>query len=157
MSKTCLQSAFIGGWIAFPPARGALPIHRVTIWLMRMRFLAMALGAALTVATAWAADITGTWKGEINGPNGSFSLTYNFKQDGSKLTGTVTGPQGDPLELLEGKVDQSKIHFAVNVPFNGGTKFVSDGSIKGDDEISLETRNDSGDVLGPAITLKKQK
>ncbi len=123
---------------------------------MKTRFLAIAVSALLLAAVAWA-DVTGTWKGEVNGPDGSISLTYSFKQDGSKLTGTVTGPQGDPLELLEGKVDGAKIHFAVNVPFNGGTKFISDGTIKGDDEISLETKNDSGESFGPGMTLKKQK
>lgn len=106
---------------------------------------------------AWAADVTGTWKGEISGPNGNFSLIYSFKQDGAKLTGTVAGPQGDPLDILDGKVDGSKIHFAVNVPFNGGTKFVSDGTIKGDDEISIETKSESGESFGGAVTLKKQK
>jgi len=106
---------------------------------------------------AWAADVTGTWKGELNGPNGSISLTYSFKQDGTKLTGTVTGPQGDPLQLEDGKVDAGKIHFVVNVPMNGGMKITNDGSIKSDDEISLESKNESGESFGDAITLKKQK
>lgn len=112
----------------------------------------------LLAAAAWAADVTGTWKAEITGQDGnSFTLTYSFKQDGAKLTGTVTGPQGDPLDLMEGKVEEGKIHFAVNVPFNGGTKFISDGAVKSDDEISLETKNETGESFGPAVTLKKQK
>lgn len=124
---------------------------------MIMRSVAIALSVAFLTAAAWAADVTGTWKGDIEGPDGSISLTYTFKQDGAKLTGTVTGPQGDPLELQEGKVEGDKIHFAVNVPFNGGSKFISDGAIKSDDEISLETKTDSGESFGGAITLKKQK
>ncbi|HEV2447131.1 MAG TPA: hypothetical protein VGS58_14465 [Candidatus Sulfopaludibacter sp.] len=124
---------------------------------MKLRSLTLVLTMALAAAVAWAADVTGTWKGDIEGPNGSFSLTYSFKQDGGKLTGTVTGPQGDPLELLEGKVEGDKIHFAVNVPFNGGTKFISDGTIKSDTEISIETKSEGGDSFGPAVTLKKQK
>ena len=125
---------------------------------MKIRLTAIAFVTMLLAAAAWAADVTGTWKGEITGQDGnSFTLTYSFKQDGAKLTGTVTGPQGDPLDLLEGKVEEGKIHFAVNVPFNGGTKFISDGTIKGDEEISLETKSESGESFGPAITLKKQK
>jgi len=124
---------------------------------MKLRSLTLVLIIALAATVAWGADVTGTWKGEIQGPDGSISLTYSFKQDGGKLTGTVTGPQGDPLELLEGKVEGEKIHFAVNVPFNGGTKFISDGTIKGDDEISLETKSEGGDSFGPPVTLKKQK
>lgn len=125
---------------------------------MKIRLTAIAFVTMLLAAAAWAADVTGTWKGEITGQDGnSFTLTYSFKQEGAKLTGTVTGPQGDPLDLLEGKVEEGKIHFAVNVPFNGGTKFISDGTVKSAEEISIETKSESGESFGPAITLKKQK
>jgi hypothetical protein len=109
---------------------------------------------ALVALWAWAGDISGTWTGEINGPNGSIALTYSFKQDGEKLTGTVAGPEGDPIPLEEGKVDGDKISFSVHVDFNGGTKFTSEGTVKGD-EITLNTKSENGD-LGP-VTLKKQK
>jgi len=106
---------------------------------------------------AWADDISGTWTGSISGPDGnSFALTYSFKQDGEKLSGSVTGPQGDPLPIENGKVQGDKISFAVNVPFNGGTKFLSEGTIKGD-EITLNTKSEAGDALGGPMTIKKQK
>lgn len=124
---------------------------------MKMRLFAIVAATLLVSTLCWAADVTGTWKGEIEGPNGSFALTYTFKQDGAKLTGTVTGPQGDPLDLLEGKIDGDKIHFAINVPMNGGMKFISDGTIKSDDEIALQTKNESGETFGPGMTIKKQK
>jgi len=124
---------------------------------MQVRFVRLLISAALLAASAWGADVTGTWKGEISGPNGSFALTYSFKQDGTKLTGTVTGPQGDPLQLEDGKVESGKIHFVVNVPMNGGMKIANEGEIKGDEEISLVAKNDQGEDFGPAITLKKQK
>jgi hypothetical protein len=124
---------------------------------MQVRSVRLLISAALLAAIAWASDVTGTWKGEINGPNGSFALTYSFKQEGTKLTGTVTEPQGDPLQLEEGKVDGSKIHFVVNVPMNGGMKVTNEGGIKGAEEISLVAKNDSGEDFGPAVTLKKQK
>jgi hypothetical protein len=124
---------------------------------MQVRFVRLLISAAILAATAWAADITGTWKGEIEGPNGNISLTYTFKQDGAKLTGSVTGPQGDPIQIEDGKVEGGKIHFVINVPMNGGMKFANDGDIKSDDEISLVSKNDQGESFGPAITLKKQK
>lgn len=125
---------------------------------MKIRLTAIAFVTLLLAAAAWAADVTGTWKCEITGQDGnSFTLTYSLKQDGTKLTGTVSGPQGDPLDLMDGKVEEGKIHFAVNVPFNGGTKFISDGTIKSDDEITIETKSESGESFGSAVTLKKQK
>jgi hypothetical protein len=124
---------------------------------MRVRNIALAAGlGALLALVGWAGDISGTWTGELTGPDGNgFSLTYSFKQDGEKLTGTVAGPQGDPIPLEEGKVEGDKVSFSVHVEFNGGTKFTSEGTIKGE-EITLTTKNESGNPLGP-MTLKKQK
>ena len=86
-----------------------------------------------------------------------FTLTYAFKQDGEKLTGTVTGPQGDPLPLKEGKVAGDKISFYVNVDM-GGTpaKFSSEGVVKGD-EITLTTKAEGGPDFGPPMILKRVK
>ncbi|HEY9141634.1 MAG TPA: hypothetical protein VIN93_12115 [Bryobacteraceae bacterium] len=111
----------------------------------------------LLATAAWATDITGTWKGDVSTPDGNtFTLTYTFKQDGAKLTGTVLGPQGDPLPLDNGKVDGEKISFSVKVDFNGGTTFSSEGIINGD-EITLKTKADTGDMDMPPMTIKRQK
>jgi hypothetical protein len=43
---------------------------------------------AFTAASAFAADVTGTWTGKMAGPNGDgFQITFTFKVDGPKLTG----------------------------------------------------------------------
>ena len=124
---------------------------------MITRKLEVAILLLLLATAAWAADVTGTWKGDVSTPDGnSFSLTYHFKQDGTKLTGTVLSPQGDELPLQNGKVDGTKISFSVKVDMNGGTVFSSEGTINGD-EIVLKTKADSGDMDMPAMTIKRQK
>ncbi len=111
----------------------------------------------LLATAAWAADVNGTWKGDVSTPDGNtFSLTYTFKQDGAKLTGTVLSPQGDELPIDNGKVDGDKISFSVKVDFNGGTVFSSQGTINGD-EIVLKTKADTGDMDFPPMTIKRQK
>ena len=117
-----------------------------------LSFLVFALIVFSAVA-AFAADVTGAWTGNAKGPNGEdFALTFNFKQDGAKLTGTVTGPQGDPIEITDGKVDGDKLSF--NVSFNGMT-IIHDGVIKGDDEITLKTKSDQ--FPESEMTLKRSK
>ena len=70
-------------------------------------------------------------------------LTFEFKQDGEKLTGTVTGP-GGPLPLSGGKVVGDKVAFYVTTDMDGSpTKFVTEGTIKGD-EIAMTTRPEGG-------------
>ena len=108
-------------------------------------------------ATALAADITGSWSGTLQMGDNPFTLTYAFKQDGEKLTGTVIGPGGEPLTLNEGKVVGDKVSFFVTVDMGGSpTKFTSEGVIK-DDQISLTTKSEGGPDFGGPMILKRIK
>jgi len=124
---------------------------------MITRRLGTGLLFLLLATAAWAADVTGTWKGEMSTPDGNtFTLTYTFKQDGTKLTGTVLSPQGDTVPLDNGKVEGDKISFSVKVDMNGGTTFSSQGTINGD-EIVLKTKMEGNDMDFPPLTIKRQK
>jgi len=113
-----------------------------------------ALALALTAATAMASDVTGTWNALAQMPNGdAYPLTYSLKQDGANVTGTVQGPQGDPLPIDNGKVDGDK--FTFDVTFNG-TVIHHAGTINGD-EIHLTTKSDSGDFPAMEMMLKRTK
>jgi hypothetical protein len=61
------------------------------------------------------ADLNGKWTGNLSMSDGnSFPVTYDFKVDGEKLTGTAQSPQGDvPLE--NGKIKGDDFTFSVNV------------------------------------------
>ena len=84
------------------------------------------------------------------------SLTYAFKQDGEKVTGTVTTPHG-AIPLSDGKVAGDKVTFFVQVDMGGTpTKFNSAGVIKGD-EITLTTKAEGGPDMGPPMVLKRIK
>ena len=100
-------------------------------------------------------DITGTWYGEIPGQDGNpFTLTYVFKVDGSKLTGTVQAAQGEPLSLDNGKIDGDKFSFDVNV---NGTMFTNEGTINADDTIKLNSKTNDGSFPPSEFTLKRVK
>jgi len=127
---------------------------------MKRVVFAVCVLIALTAGVALAADITGKWSGEMSGPDGGggFTLTYEFKQDGAKLTGTLQGPQGEPLELKEGKVDGDKVSFYVT--FEGGgnpMKITNEGTISGD-EIKITSKFEGGGDFPPStISLKRVK
>jgi len=122
-----------------------------------------ALAMVLAPVTALAAtDVTGSWTGDMKGPAGSndFTLSFTFKQDGAKLTGTVQGPQGDAIAISDGKIDGDKIFFKVSV--NGmvitheGTIVASpDGNSTGD-TIKLGSQSDQMGNAG-SMTLKRVK
>jgi hypothetical protein len=115
-----------------------------------------ALAMTLGTASVRAADVTGTWSTEMKTPDGqSFSLTFTFKQDGATLTGTVQGPQGDPIAISNGKVDGAT--FTFDVSFNGMT-IHHNCAVTGDDEIKMTTKSDSADFpASGSATLKRVK
>ena len=124
--------------------------------LKRMFLVCVAMLAFITTAGAWEGDVTGKWSAQMNGPDGGggMTITFHFKQDGSKLTGTIDGPGGEPMAIQEGKVDGEKIVFAVS--FND-MKIVHEGTIKGD-EITLTIQLDGGSGGGPGpLELKRVK
>jgi len=116
-----------------------------------MNKLRVAVLLVLAAAVALAADVTGKWTGQFSSPGGDMTITFNFKQTGTKLAGTVEGPGGE-LEIQGGKVDGDKITFTVS--FNE-MKIEHEGTVKGD-EISLSVKMEGADTPGP-MTLKRVK
>lgn len=121
--------------------------------MRRRSLLTLVVLTALTATAAWASDITGTWTGESDQ---GFSLSFTFKQDGAKLTGTVQGPQGDPIAISDGKVEGDKVSFIVTIEAGGGMKIMHEGTINGN-EIKLNTKSDNADFPAGPIVLKKAK
>jgi hypothetical protein len=118
--------------------------------------LAAVFTLALTPVAAHAAtDVTGAWTGSASGGGGGgdFTLTFNFKQSGTTLTGTVDGGQGDPLPIANGKIDGDKISFTVE--FNG-TTITHEGTVSGD-QITLNSKSSDGNFPAMALTLKRAK
>jgi hypothetical protein len=113
--------------------------------LKKLLSLFAALAIIFSSASAFAADITGAWTGDVGG---QFQITFNFKQDGDKLTGSVQGPQ-DPITISDGKIDGDKISFTVN--FNGTTIHHS-GTVTGD---TIKLATEGGDFGGGDMTLKR--
>lgn len=113
--------------------------------MKKLLSLFAALAILFSSASAFAADVTGAWTGDVGG---QFQITFNFKQDGAKLTGNVQGPQ-DPITISDGKIDGDKISFTVS--FNG-TTIHHTGTVTGD-TIKLST--EGGDFGGGDMTLKR--
>jgi len=116
--------------------------------------LCAALAIVLSAATAFAADLTGTWSGQMPGQNGdTFHISYTFRQDGARLTGTVKSPQGDDIEITKGKIDGDKLSFNLDV---NGTIIRHEGTVSGD-TIKLTTKSDAPNYPGADLTLTRDQ
>ncbi|HKX63066.1 MAG TPA: alpha/beta hydrolase-fold protein, partial [Verrucomicrobiae bacterium] len=72
------------------------------------------LTIAVASLSAFAADITGTWKAEFETQRGLQKYTFNLKQDGTSLTGKASVErEGEKreAELKEGKVEGDTVTF----------------------------------------------
>jgi len=96
-----------------------------------MRLAVFALCLAF-VGAAVAADVSGKWTAQVPGRDGQLQdTTFNFKVDGAKLTGTMSGPRGD-AEISDGKVEGDKISFSVVRNFGGNeVKLLYKGTVAG--------------------------
>jgi hypothetical protein len=103
-------------------------------------FFAMSIG--------FAQDMNGKWKGQMQSPNGSMELTFNFKVSGDSLTGSVAGPMGE-LPLINGKTNGKKFSFDVNV----GEMTINHQCTMMSDSISMKIPGMQGDVM--EIILKR--
>src|SRR6266699_2622761 len=109
------------------------------------------------LATAAAADVTGTWSGSLTGgPDGhDGSVTLVLKQSGTEITGTA-GPSADhQMPIQKGTIEGDKI--ALEVPVGEGLfKFalvVEGEHIKGDVDGSMGDQKIQGKV---DVTRAKQ-
>jgi hypothetical protein len=106
-----------------------------TAWegVLTMKKWLMAI-MAVFVITASAADVSGTWKGSVETPNGAMETTFVFKVDAGKVTGTATMGQMGESPISEGKVDGDTVTFAVvRQGPNGEFRINYSGKATGDD------------------------
>jgi hypothetical protein len=109
----------------------------------------------------YAADVSGTWTFEQQGRNGATTTTLNLKADGSKLTGTMDGGRGGPIEISDGHVDGNNISFSVKRSFNGNDTVTPYKGIINDSGDSLKltfTRagRGGGEPTPVTVTAKRQ-
>ena len=107
-------------------------------------FLALVLFAGVLAA----ADVSGKWTGQVPQRGETANATFVFKVDGDKLTGTMTGPQGE-AQLQEGKVTGDQISFSMT---GGNAKILFKGTVSGN-EIKMTREREGGQAR--EFTLKK--
>ena len=117
------------------------------------------LTAAFNTVSAQTANVTGTWKANIDTPIGLIKYTFLLKQDGEKLTGMINreNDQGvrNDVELTEGKILGNSIAFVeiYKTPDNE-IRIDHKGTFTAD-EMNLVRQ--VGDYATENIVLKKEK
>jgi hypothetical protein len=105
--------------------------------------LVFAVVVAAGLLCAYAADITGKWTAQFDSQVGVQKYTYDFKVEGTKLTGTalanIDGNESKAA-IQDGKIDGDEISFVEMQNYQGQEiRIVYKGKVSGD-EIKF-TRN----------------
>ena len=118
-------------------------------------FSAVLVLAAITLALA--AGVDGKWVAQVPGRGGQTrETTFTFKADGAKLTGTVSGMQGE-VPIADGKINGDEISFTQTFEAQGNSiKVIYTGKVSGD-EIKMTRKRDGGDQPATEFTAKRAK
>lgn len=113
--------------------------------------------ALIAVVQAAGADVSGKWTAQVPGRNGQTrEQTFTFKADGEKLTGSVSGMQGNQMDISDGKISGNDISFNVTMSFNGNEMKMSYKGVVSGDEIKF-TRSREGSDQKQEFTAKRDK
>lgn len=126
---------------------------RQSYLLPALAFVAMTAAAATAQAASGA---SGKWVAQVAGRDGqTHEQTINLKEEGEKLTGTVSGRQGD-VAISEGRVKGDEVSFNVTMSFQGREmKMAYKGKLTGD-EIKF-TRQREGSDHPTEFTAKRAR
>src|ERR1035437_7653096 len=117
------------------------------------------LTAGFNTVSAQTANVTGTWKANIDTPIGLIKYTFLLKQDGEKLTGMINrendqGVRSD-VELTEGKILGNSIAFVETYKTPDNEIRIDHKGTFTADEMNLVRQ--VGDYATENIVLKKEK
>ncbi len=124
---------------------------------MKTKTVIAALAVMLLMAlTAMAADVTGKWTAQVPGRGGNTrEMTFDLKASGDTLTGTISGAQGQPAEISNGKVSGDDISFTVKRETPNGTMVQNyKGKVSGS-EIKFSVQREGSDQPPREFTAKK--
>jgi hypothetical protein len=132
------------------------------MFLRKSAVLAVLIFAGLVCV--YGADITGKWTAQFDSQVGVQKYSFDFKVEGSKLTGTATstikGEDGAVVneaktQILEGKIEGDKISFSENLSYTGmDLKIVYTGTISGNE---IKFSRTVSDQPGEAFVAKREK
>jgi hypothetical protein len=123
-----------------------------------MRKLTLIALLGIFAFAVFAADVTGKWTAEVPGRGGNMQTnTFTFKQEGTKLTGTVDGGRGGPAEIQNGKVEGDTVTFTIVRSFGGNEiKQNFKGTVSGS-EIKFSRTMEGGQGGGQPIEFAAKK
>jgi hypothetical protein len=100
-------------------------------------FVAIVLAVVAVTASVHAATVDGKWTGMLDTPNGPVEISFTFQADANTLMGSTTGPDGNVVQIKNGKIDADKISFTVDLDFGGMPLTLAYAGVVTSDQIKM--------------------
>ena len=111
--------------------------------------MSLLFGGLLLTIAAFAADVTGKWTAQVPARDGQTrDATFTFKAEGEKLTGAMSGQQGD-RPISEGKISGDTVSFVVETQRG---KQTYTGTLAGDE---IKFKRDGGQGQAREFVAKR--
>lgn len=119
--------------------------------MKRISRVSLLLASVFAMGAASAAGIDGKWVGMV----AQSEITFEFKAEGEKLTGTLdNAAQPGAIQIKDGKVKGSDISFHVLRTLNNAeTKVEWTGKLSGD-ELTLQRAAVAGNEPAPVVAKR---
>ena len=119
---------------------------------------ALAVLALMGVVCIYAADITGTWTAEFDTQVGLQKYTYEFKAEGTKLTGKaiadIAGSKSETT-IQDGTINGDEISFVEMQDYQGQqVRMVYKGTVSGDE---IKFSRNVADMVDEEFVAKRAK
>ena len=119
---------------------------------MKRSILAFGVSLLLAAPVFAQQNVAGDWEVTLIAPTGQNTFTAVLKQDGTKVQGTLKGPQGE-LPFQEGSLTGDDLKFAFTVNFQGNPLPITlTGKVKGE---TIEGKADFGGMAEGDWTAKR--
>jgi len=125
---------------------------------MKTHFKLIALMSLTVAASAWGANetVAGKWIAQFDSQIGQQKYTFEFKVDGTNLTGKATGERSvgtNTVDITEGKITKDEISFVEPLKLQDNELRIEyKGKVAGDD---LKLHRKVGDIAEYDIVAKR--
>jgi opacity protein-like surface antigen len=122
------------------------------------QILSLVFLSLLTLASAFAADVTGAWNFSAQTPNGDqLTAVWKLKSEGAQVTGTIEADFPGKVTIDEGSLEGDNIKLKITVKNEDGASqvYTANGTVSGSEMKGVVEGEIDGQKIKLAWTAKK--
>jgi len=104
---------------------------------MTIRHVVLVLVFSFISYSVFAQGAAGKWNATVEGPQGQFSMAFDFVVDGNNLTGSMSNDFMGTTPISDGNINGNDLSFKLNVNTPGGAMMINYKATVNGDEMTM--------------------